>query len=48
MGQGIEQSSRFELLTPVRLNIVSFALRGASVDRRDQFLEKLKEDGQVL
>ena len=29
MGQGIERSSRFELLTPVRLNIVGFALRGA-------------------
>ncbi len=48
MGQGIEQSSNFELLTPVRLNIVCFALRGASAIQRDQFLEKLKEDGQVL
>jgi len=48
MGQGIEQSSSFELLTPVRLNIVCFALRGASANQRDQFLEKLKEDGQVL
>jgi len=48
MGHGIEQSSSFELLTPVRLNIVCFALRGASIIQRDQFLEKLKEDGQVL
>ena len=48
MGQTVEQSLRFELLTPVRLNIVCFALRGASDDKRNQFLEKLKEDGQVL
>jgi glutamate/tyrosine decarboxylase-like PLP-dependent enzyme len=48
MGHGIEQSSHFELLTPVRLNIVCFALRGASDIQRDRFLEKLKEDGQVL
>src|SRR5262249_42574926 len=48
MGQGVEQSPRFELLTPVRLNIVCFALRGASTDQRDRFLEKLKEDGKVL
>ena len=48
MGKGIEQFSRFELLTPVRLNIVCFALRDANNDQRDQFLGKLKEDGQVL
>jgi len=48
MGEEIERSSRFELLTPVRLNIVCFALRGANDDQRDLFLEKLKEDGQVL
>ena len=48
MGEGIERSSHFELLTPVRLNIVCFALRGANNDQRDLFLEKLKEDGQVL
>jgi glutamate/tyrosine decarboxylase-like PLP-dependent enzyme len=48
MGEGIERSSRLELLTPVRLNIVCFALRGANNDQRDLFLERLKEDGQVL
>jgi glutamate/tyrosine decarboxylase-like PLP-dependent enzyme len=48
MGQGIEQSTHFELLTPVRLNIVCFALVGASANQRDRFLEKLREDGQVL
>jgi glutamate/tyrosine decarboxylase-like PLP-dependent enzyme len=48
MGHGIEQSSHFELLTPVRLNIVCFALRGANGMQRDEFLEKLKDDGHVL
>ena len=48
MGEGIERSLRFELLSPVRLNIVCFALCGTSSDQRDLFLEKLKEDGQVL
>ena len=48
MGEGIERSPHFELLSPVRLNIVCFALRGANNDQRDLFLEKLKEDGQVL
>jgi glutamate/tyrosine decarboxylase-like PLP-dependent enzyme len=48
LGQGIEQSARFELLTPVRLNILCFTLHGANIEQRDGFLEKLKEDGQVL
>jgi glutamate/tyrosine decarboxylase-like PLP-dependent enzyme len=48
MGAGIERSRRFELLTPVRLNIVCFALRDADVARRDLFLQRLKEDGKVL
>ncbi|MEO8971427.1 MAG: pyridoxal-dependent decarboxylase [Ktedonobacteraceae bacterium] len=48
LGQGIEQSSHFELLAPVRLNIVCFALRGVNAEQRNQFLERLKEDGRVL
>ena len=48
MGQGIEQSPYFELLAPVRLNIVCFALMGANAQQRDNFLERLKEDGRVL
>jgi len=48
LGQGIEQSSHFELLAPVRLNIVCFALRGANAEQRNQFLARLKEDGRVL
>lgn len=41
-----EDSRRFRALP--RLNIVCFALRDSSNDQRDRFLEKLKEDGQVL
>jgi glutamate/tyrosine decarboxylase-like PLP-dependent enzyme len=48
LGQHIEQSPRFELLAPVVLNIVCFALRGADARQRDLFLEELKRDGQVL
>jgi glutamate/tyrosine decarboxylase-like PLP-dependent enzyme len=48
LGQGIASSPHFELLAPVRLNIVCFALRGANAEQRDHFLEALKEDGRVL
>jgi glutamate/tyrosine decarboxylase-like PLP-dependent enzyme len=48
LGQGIEHSALFEVLTPVHLNIVCFALRGADVAQRDQFLEALTADGTVL
>lgn len=48
LGQSIEQSRQFELLAPVVLNIVCFALRGADTNQRDHFLEQLKRDGQVL
>jgi len=48
LGQGIEQSSHFDLLAPVRLNIVCFALKGADTARRDRFLSALTADGRVL
>ncbi|HEV2654615.1 MAG TPA: aminotransferase class V-fold PLP-dependent enzyme, partial [Ktedonobacteraceae bacterium] len=48
MGEGIEQSPYFELLAPVRLNIVCFALQNGDAGQRDQFLAALKEDGRVL
>lgn len=48
LGQGIGQSPHFELLAPVYLNIVCFALRGADTTRRDQFLEALTADGTAL
>jgi glutamate/tyrosine decarboxylase-like PLP-dependent enzyme len=48
MAQGLESSPYFELLAPVRLNIVCFALRGADTAQRNHFLDRLKEDGRVL
>ena len=48
MAHGIEQSPHFDLLAPVRLNIVCFALRGADTARRDRFLAALTVDGRVL
>lgn len=48
LGRGIEQSPHFDLLSPVRLNIVCFALQGADTARRDRFLSALTADGRVL
>ncbi|HLL79014.1 MAG TPA: pyridoxal-dependent decarboxylase [Ktedonobacteraceae bacterium] len=48
LGQGIETSPSFELLAPVRLNIVCFALRGADAARRDRFLTALKDGGRAF
>lgn len=48
LGQSIEQSAHFQLLAPVSLNIVCFALRNRDAEQRDRFLDALKRDGQVL
>ncbi|GHO78813.1 aspartate aminotransferase family protein [Ktedonobacter sp. SOSP1-85] len=48
LGQSIEQSTHFELLAPVSLNIVCFALRKTDADQRDRFLEALKRDGEAM
>lgn len=48
MAQGLERLPDFELLAPVRLNIVCFALKGADAARRDRLLDALKADGRVL
>jgi glutamate/tyrosine decarboxylase-like PLP-dependent enzyme len=48
MAQGIEQMPNFDLLAPVRLNIVCFTLHDANTAQRDRFLGRLKEDGRVL
>ena len=48
LGQSIEQSPHFELLSPVYLDIVCFTLRGADQARRDHFLDLLMQDGKVL
>jgi glutamate/tyrosine decarboxylase-like PLP-dependent enzyme len=48
LGEHIERSELFELLSPVYLNIVCFTLSGAGATQRDQFLALLQRDGQVL
>ncbi|MDQ2888235.1 MAG: pyridoxal-dependent decarboxylase [Chloroflexota bacterium] len=48
MAEGIEQSPNFELLAPVHLNIVCFALHNGDAVQRDHFLTALKGDGRVL
>lgn len=48
LGQGIEQSPSFELLSPVYLDIVCFTLRGADQAQRDHLLDLLVRDGKVL
>ncbi len=48
LGQYIEQSAHFELLSPVYLNIVCFTLQDTDTAQRDAFLALLQRDGQVL
>ncbi len=48
LGQGIQQSLHFELLSPVYLDIVCFTLRGADSAQRDHLLDLLIQDGKVL
>lgn len=49
LGSFIAQSPHFELLAPVRLNTVCFALSGSDADRRTQhFLNKLNDTGKVF
>ncbi len=48
LGQWLERSPQFELLAPVRLNIVCFALTGDDAATRDRFLAALIADGRVL
>ncbi len=48
LGQGIQQSLHFELLSPVYLDIVCFTLRGADSAQRDHLLDLLMQDGKVL
>lgn len=48
LGQRIERSSPFELLSQVSLNIVCFSLRGADTACRDRFVEALRADGTTV
>lgn len=47
LGDRIEASETLELLAPVPLNIVCFALREGGTERRDLFLRRLQEDGRA-
>ena len=51
LGERIEGSTAFELLAPVRLNIVCFTLRqegGATQEDIRAFLDRLRDDGRVF
>lgn len=48
LGQFIEEHEAFELVTPVRLNIVAFTLKGAEAALVDEFLHRLNARGKVF
>jgi glutamate/tyrosine decarboxylase-like PLP-dependent enzyme len=50
LGARIERSDAFELLAPVRLNIVCFAVRGEgdAARRTTQFVTRVRDDGRAL
>jgi glutamate/tyrosine decarboxylase-like PLP-dependent enzyme len=48
LGERLERDPRFELLAPVNLNIVCFALREPGAEARDRFLRRLAEGGQTF
>lgn len=48
LGSGIANLSDYEVLAPVKLNIVCFALRAGDEVRRDRLLEWLIRDGRIF
>ncbi len=48
LGERVEASPAYELLAPVHLNIVCFALRDGGAERRDRVLARLTDDGRVF
>ncbi len=48
LGEKIESSRQFQLLAPVRMNVVCFTLQGdVSQDRIEQYVVRLRNDGRV-
>ena len=47
LGYRLAAADDFDLLAPVRLNIVCFALRREGAEHRDRLLERLLDDGRV-
>ena len=47
LGRRLAEDPRFEVLAPIHLNIVCFALREGGVEERDRFLAALLEDGRA-
>jgi glutamate/tyrosine decarboxylase-like PLP-dependent enzyme len=48
LGENIAGSSEFELIAPVRLNVVCFTLHGADQARVTQFIHDLRDGGEVF
>jgi len=50
LGHWIEQSSLYELLSPVRMNVVCFTLKQSNLTMETikQFLAKVRDDGRVF
>jgi glutamate/tyrosine decarboxylase-like PLP-dependent enzyme len=48
LGEWIKASPHFELLAPVRLNIVCFALRQATPETNERFLRSIEVDGRIF
>ena len=49
LGNRVQQADEFQLLAPVRLNVVCFTLAGdVTAEQIGQFLARLRDDGRVL
>ncbi|NJB87762.1 glutamate/tyrosine decarboxylase-like PLP-dependent enzyme [Lewinella marina] len=48
LGRKLTESAEFELLAPVRLNVVAFAPRGGDPTRVNQLLQRLNDNGRYF